>query len=47
MRRSVLGFAHAFFVQLSYMALANARGNIEERLARWLLMALDRISALL
>jgi len=47
MRRSFLGFAHAFFVQLSYMALANARGNIEERLARWLLMALDRISALL
>jgi CRP-like cAMP-binding protein len=47
MRRSFLGFAHAFFVQLSYMALANARGNIEERLARWLLMALDRVSALL
>jgi CRP-like cAMP-binding protein len=32
-----------FAVQTGYTALANARGNIEERLARWLLMTHDRM----
>ena len=43
--RSLLRFAHVFGVQAAYTALANAEGKIEERLARWLLMAQDRIEA--
>jgi CRP-like cAMP-binding protein len=38
-----LRYAHVFGVQSGYTALANARGNIEERLARWLLMTRDRV----
>lgn len=38
-----LRYAHVFAVQSGYTALANARGNIEERLARWLLMTRDRV----
>jgi CRP-like cAMP-binding protein len=38
-----LRYAHVFAVQTAYTALANARGNIEERLARWLLMTHDRM----
>ncbi len=38
-----LAYAHAFAVQSSQTALANARGRIEERLCRWLLMARDRL----
>ena len=45
MVRCFLRFAHVFAVQSSYTALANARGKIEERLARWLLMAQDRIGS--
>ena len=36
-------YAHVFAVQTGYTALANARGKIEERLARWLLMTHDRM----
>jgi CRP-like cAMP-binding protein len=43
--RSLLRFVHTFLVQASYTALANAKGSLEERLARWLLMAQDRIEA--
>jgi CRP-like cAMP-binding protein len=43
--RCFLRFAHVFAVQASYTALANAQGTIEERLARWLLMAHDRIES--
>jgi CRP-like cAMP-binding protein len=35
-------YAHVFSVQAAHAALANAQGKIEERLARWLLMAQDR-----
>jgi CRP-like cAMP-binding protein len=35
-------YVHAFMIQVSYTALANGRNNIEERLARWLLIAQDR-----
>jgi CRP-like cAMP-binding protein len=42
MLKSFLRYAHVFGVQSDYTALANARGNIEERLARWLLMSHDR-----
>jgi CRP-like cAMP-binding protein len=37
-----LRYSHVLTVQGSYTALANARGNLQERLARWLLMAHDR-----
>ncbi len=43
LRRAFLNFGHAFFVQAAHTALANGRSKIEERLARWLLMAHDRV----
>lgn len=36
-------FAHVFTVQVAQTALANGRAKINERLARWLLMAHDRL----
>jgi CRP-like cAMP-binding protein len=42
LRDHLLHFAQAFSVQTAYTALANGRHNIEERLARWLLMCHDR-----
>lgn len=39
----LLRYAHAFMVQATQTALANGRSKIEERLARWLLMAADRV----
>ena len=38
-----LRFAQAFSVQAMHTALANGRAVLEERLARWLLMAHDRL----
>lgn len=38
----LLKFAYAFLVQVAHSALANGRFSVEERLARWLLMAHDR-----
>jgi CRP-like cAMP-binding protein len=35
-------FVHAFFIQVSQTALATGKANVEQRLARWLLMAYDR-----
>jgi CRP-like cAMP-binding protein len=43
LRRVLLRFAHAFYIQTTFTALANARYRIDERLARWLLMAQDRV----
>lgn len=40
--RHLLRYVHVFGVQTAYTALANAHGKLEERLARWLLMAHDR-----
>jgi hypothetical protein len=34
---------HAFVMQMSYTAIANGRSKLEERLARWLLMAHERL----
>jgi CRP-like cAMP-binding protein len=42
LHRVLLRYAHAFLIQTTQTALANGRSNIEERLARWLLMAADR-----
>jgi CRP-like cAMP-binding protein len=43
LRAVLLAFTQAFVVQTAQTALANARGNVEGRLARWLLMAHDRL----
>jgi len=43
LRRLLLRYIQAFGIQTAHTALANARGNLEERLARWLLMAHDRL----
>ena len=42
LRDRLLQYAHALSVQMGYTALANGRYKLEERLARWLLMAFDR-----
>ena len=42
MRSLFLKFAQAFMVQTAHTAIANARAHIDQRLARWILMAHDR-----
>ncbi|MCK2057209.1 Crp/Fnr family transcriptional regulator [Methylobacterium sp. 37f] len=44
LRRVLLRYAHVFIMTLSQTALSNGVCSIEERLARWLLMAQDRLS---
>jgi len=39
----MLRYAHCFMAQTAHNAVANARGTIARRLARWLLMASDRV----
>lgn len=43
LRRVLLNFAQTFMTQTAQTALANGRANLEERLARWILMAHDRV----
>jgi CRP-like cAMP-binding protein len=43
-RDLMLKFAHVLLVQTAQTALSNGRAKIEERLARWILMAQDRIN---
>jgi CRP-like cAMP-binding protein len=43
LRRCMLSYAHIFTVQAAQTCLANGRSKLEERLARWLLMAHDRL----
>lgn len=43
LRRALLNYGHAFYVQTAHTALANGRSKLEDRLSRWLLMAHDRI----
>jgi CRP-like cAMP-binding protein len=43
LHRSMLHCVHAFLDQAAMTALANGRSTIEERLARWLLLADDRL----
>ena len=45
LRDSLLKFVQAFGVQTSHTAICNARSRMDERLARWLLMAQDRIQS--
>jgi CRP-like cAMP-binding protein len=40
-----LRYAHVYTVAIAHTALANARASVDERLARWLLMAQDRVEA--
>jgi CRP-like cAMP-binding protein len=43
LRKYCLHYAHAFLIQTGHTALANAAGTLEERVARRLLMAHDRV----
>jgi CRP-like cAMP-binding protein len=43
LHQALLRYVHSFLEQTTLTAVANARLSIEERLARWLLMADDRI----
>jgi CRP-like cAMP-binding protein len=42
LRALLLKYVQAFMVQTSHTAIANARAQIDRRLARWILMAQDR-----
>jgi CRP-like cAMP-binding protein len=42
LQQMLLRYAQSFMVQTAHTAIANARVNIERRLARWILMAHDR-----
>jgi len=44
LRALLLRSAQAFMIQTAHTALANGRAKLEQRLARWLLMALDRMT---
>ncbi len=43
LHRLLLHYAHACLIQTAQTAVANGRSKVEERLARWLLMAHDRL----
>jgi CRP-like cAMP-binding protein len=43
LHETLLRYAYAFLKQTTSTALANGRSKMEERLARWLLMAQDRL----
>jgi CRP-like cAMP-binding protein len=42
-RELLLKYAHVFLIQVAATALADGRYDIEQRLARWILMSQDRI----
>jgi CRP-like cAMP-binding protein len=43
LRTLLLRYVHVFTIQVAATALANGRYNVEQRLARWLLMSHDRL----
>jgi CRP-like cAMP-binding protein len=43
LQAELLKFVQAFMVQTAHTAIANARAKLHERLARWILMAHDRV----
>jgi CRP-like cAMP-binding protein len=45
LRAMLLRFVQTFMIQTSRTAIANGRANLDERLARWLLMASDRMGS--
>lgn len=45
LRSLMMKSVHAFMIQTAHTALANGRAKLEERLARWLLMAHDRLDS--
>ena len=45
LRALMMRSAQAFMIQTAHTALANGRAKLEERLARWLLMAHDRLDS--
>ena len=45
LRSLMMKSANAFMIQTAHTALANGRAKLEERLARWLLMAHDRLNS--
>ena len=45
LRRFLLRFVHVFMTHVARTAFANGRETIEARLARWLLMAHDRLDS--
>jgi len=45
LHRVLLHYVHCFMIQTTQTALANGRSTIDERLARWLLMAHDRVDS--
>jgi CRP-like cAMP-binding protein len=44
LRKLMLQSAQGFMIQTAHTALANGRAKLEQRLARWLLMAHDRLT---
>ena len=45
LRALFLKYAQGFMIQTAHTALANGRAKLEQRLARWLLMAHDRLTS--
>ncbi|WP_313903138.1 Crp/Fnr family transcriptional regulator [Rhizobium leguminosarum] len=45
LRKLLLRYVHVFQLQVGQTAYANARYNVEERLARWILMSADRLGS--
>ncbi len=43
LRQALMRYAHRFLGQAAHTASTNARASLDERLARWLLMAHDRV----
>jgi len=43
LRASLLKFVHAFMIQTTHTAVVNACAKLDQRLARWILMADDRV----
>jgi len=43
LRKLLLKFVQVFMVQTAHTAIANARAHVNQRLARWILMAHDRL----
>src|SRR3954454_16857400 len=45
LRHRLLKYAQAFMIHTTYTAIANARGTLQQRLSRWILMAQDRVGS--